>query len=102
MQLVVMALGGCSSIDIVDILRKGRQRIDAFTVEIDAERATDQTPALFTTIHAHYALEGDLDVARVRRAIRLSLDKYCSVARILEQTAQITYSFSVNGQPYEA
>jgi len=100
MQLLVMALGGCSGIDIVDILKKSRQPIEDFSIELDYERAKGQVPALFTDIHVHYHLTGDLDVNKVRRAVALSLDKYCSVAKILEKTAQITSSFSINGTRY--
>ncbi|MFQ5571466.1 MAG: OsmC family protein [Rhodothermales bacterium] len=101
MQSVVMALGGCSSIDIISILKKGRQDLRNFDVVIDYERAEGEVPSLFTTIHVHYALTGDLDVAKVRRAVDLSMNKYCSVAKILEETATITSSFSINGIRYE-
>ncbi len=97
MQAVIMALGGCSAIDIVLILKKGRQTIDRFDIEIEYERATGRPPALFTGIHVHYVLAGDLCVEKVRRAVDMSINKYCSVARILEKTASITASFSVNG-----
>ena len=100
MQILIMALGGCSGIDIVSILKKGRQDLQGFDVEIDYERAQDQTPALFTHIHAHYILTGKLDPDKVRRAVDLSMNKYCSVAKIIEKTAQITASFSVNGTRY--
>lgn len=101
MQILIMALGGCSGIDIVSILKKGRQDLQGFDVEIDYERAQDQTPALFTRIHAHYILTGNLDPDKVRRAVDLSMNKYCSVAKIIEKTAQITASFSVNGTRYK-
>jgi putative redox protein len=58
-------------------------------------------PAVFTHLHVHYQLEGDLDPDKVRRAIDLSLEKYCSVSRMLEKTADISYSFSVNGTEYD-
>jgi putative redox protein len=101
MQLVAMGLGGCSSIDIVSILSKQRQQIDSMSIEIDAKRATDQVPAVFTDLHLHYTMGGDLDAGKVRRAIELSLEKYCSVSRMLEKTAKITFSFSVNGERHE-
>ena len=101
MQSVIMALGGCSSIDIILILKKQRQDLRDFDIDITYERAKDQVPALFTRIHAHYVLTGDLDPAKVRRAIDLSLNTYCSVAKILEKTAPITASFSINGTRYE-
>lgn len=101
MQLVAMGLGGCSAMDIVTILSKQRQEIESMSIQVDAERATDEVPAVFKEIHLHYALGGNLDADKVRRAIELSLDKYCSVSRMIEKTATITYSYSVNGQRYE-
>ena len=99
MQAVAMAIGGCSGIDIVDILRKGRQQLEGFDTTIEYER--EGTPALFTRIHVHYALTGDLHPGKVRRAVDLSINKYCSVAKIVEKTAAITVSYSVNGTRYE-
>jgi len=101
MQVVAMALGGCSSIDVVEILRKQRQQLDVLRVEIDYERAQDQTPAVFTRLHCHFDLTGELDPDKVQRAIELSVDKYCSVAKMLESTAVIDFSYSINGQRYE-
>jgi putative redox protein len=94
MQVVAMALGGCSAIDVVDILRKSRQQLDTLEVQIDAERA-DDTPAVFTRIHCHFELSGDLDAKKVERAIGLSLEKYCSVAKMLEKTVEITSSYNI-------
>src|SRR5690625_6969677 len=65
MQLVATAVGGCSAIDIVDILTKGRQQIDSFEIEVDAERA-ESVPRVFTSIHIHFKLTGNLDVEKVR------------------------------------
>lgn len=101
MQTVAMALGACSGIDVVSILRKGRQEIEAFHVDIDYERARDQTPAVFTSFHVHYSLDGELDPDKVRRAVELSIEKYCSVTEMLRSTATIEYSFSVNGTRYD-
>ncbi len=100
MQMMIMSLGGCSAIDVISILKKQRQRIETFDVEIDYARAEGEVPSLFTTIHAHYVLTGDLDPAKVRRAVALSLGKYCSVTKIIEKTATITASCSVNGTRY--
>lgn len=100
MQAVAMALGGCSGIDIVLVLKKQRQDLQKFDTVITYDRAENETPSLFTQIHMHYEFEGDLDPERVRKAVGLSVDKYCSVARILEKTAPITVSWSINGQQY--
>ncbi len=100
MQLLIMAVGGCSGIDILSILKKGRQQVDTFSVDLTAERAEGEVPSLFTKVHAHYTLEGELDSEKVRRAIALSIEKYCSVSKTLEATAEITYSFTVNNVDY--
>ena len=95
MELVLMSLGGCSSIDIISILKKARQPLDDLEVSIEAERQQGVEPALFTKIHAHYIITGDVAPERVKQAVDLSLSKYCSVARILEQTATLTWSWEI-------
>ena len=100
MEMTAMSVVGCSSIDILMILEKQKQEIDDFSAEIDGERA-DESPRVFTDLHMHYAFAGDVEPAKVRRAIDLSLDTYCSVSNMIKHTADITYSFSVNGERYE-
>lgn len=100
MQMVALSFGGCSSIDILTILQKQRQAVTHFDVAVDGERA-DAVPAVFTRLHAHYRLEGDVDPDKVRRAIELSLDKYCSVSKMLEPTVALAYTFTINGETYE-
>ena len=100
MEMLIMALGGCSGIDILSILRKGRQQVDSFSVDLTAERAEGKIPSPFTKIHAHYALTGELESEKVRRAIELSIEKYCSVAKTLASTAEITFSYTVNTVDY--
>ena len=101
MQLLLMALGGCSGIDVVSILRKGRQEVAKFAMEVEGQREPRADPSLYREIHVHYRLEGEIDAERVRRAIQLSMGKYCSVAKTLEATAAITWSFELNGERYE-
>ena len=101
MQLMLMGLGGCSGIDVISILEKARQDVQDFSIELEAERAKGEVPSLFTHILVHYRLTGDLREEAVRRAIELSLEKYCSVAKLLEKTATITYAFTMNGTRYE-
>jgi putative redox protein len=95
MQLLLAAAGSCSSIDIISILKKQKQELKDFSVEITAEREKDKVPSLFTEIHIHYKLTGDLSEEKVKRAVDLSIDKYCSVVRILEKTAVVTSSFEI-------
>ena len=97
MEGLLMSLASCSGIDILMILEKGRQQVDAFKADVEADREPGKVPALFTAIRVHYQFEGDLDPRRVERAVKLSLEKYCSVARILENTAPITSTYSING-----
>jgi putative redox protein len=95
MQLLMAAAGSCSSIDIISILKKQKQELKDLNVEITAEREKDKVPSLFTEIHLHYKLSGNLDENKVKRAVDLSVDKYCSVVKTLEKTAKVTWSFEI-------
>jgi putative redox protein len=95
MEVVLMSLAGCSSIDVISILKKMKQEVTDYTVEVTAERR-DEIPSIFTKIHLKYLVKGnDLQEDKVKRAIQLSAEKYCSVSKILEPTAEITWSFAV-------
>ena len=96
MELVIMGLGGCSSMDILNILKKQKVVVDKYEVEIDAQRDEENTPSLFTNIHVVFKLWGDIDPKKAERAASLSMDKYCSVTKILEKTANITYEIKLN------
>lgn len=100
MEMTALSVVSCSSIDILTILEKQKQEVDAFSAEIDAERA-DEPPRVFTDLHMHYELDGDIPPDKVRRAIELSLATYCSVSNMVDQTATLTYAFTVNGERYE-
>ena len=100
MEMAALSVVGCSSIDILLILEKQKQEVDDFHAEVDTERAEDP-PRVFTDLHLHYEFEGDVEPEKVRRAINLSLDTYCSVSNMVDQTATITYAFTVNGTRYE-
>ena len=95
MQLMLAATGSCSSIDIISILKKQKQNLNEFDVEVTAEREQGKVPSLFTDIHIHYILTGDLDDAKVKRAIDLSVTKYCSVVKIMEKTARVSSSYEI-------
>ena len=95
MELLLMGLGGCSSIDVVMILQKSRQDIHDCVVELSAQRA-DQEPKVFTQIHLHFVVSGKaLDPKRVAHAINLSAEKYCSASIMLGKTAVITHDYEV-------
>ena len=95
MQMLLAAAGGCSTIDIIDILRKQRQDLNDIKVEVTGERVSKGNYTEFSTIHLHYTLSGDLNEKKVARAIELSLSKYCSVTKTLEKTAKISCSFDI-------
>lgn len=95
MELLLMGLGGCTSIDVVMILEKARQEIYTCKVEISAERAKTD-PKVFTNIHVHFIVSGKaLSSDRVTRAIKLSAEKYCSASIMLGKTATITHDFEI-------
>jgi putative redox protein len=95
MQLLLAAMGGCSSIDIINILKKQRQDLKDIKITVTGEREKDAIPSLFTEVHAHFRLFGDLDHDKVQKAVSLGVEKYCSVAKTLEAKARITYSFEI-------
>ena len=94
MQMILMALGGCTSMDMLSILKKMREDVKGYKVNVEAERATEH-PMVFTKIHIHYILEGNLKKENVEKAIALSMDKYCSVTHMLNKTADITHSYKI-------
>jgi putative redox protein len=95
MQLLLAAAGGCSTIDIINILEKQRQNLKNIHVDVDGDRQKVSTYSEFKTIHMQYILEGDLDPDKVEKAIELSIGKYCSVSKALEKSSRITYSFEI-------
>ncbi len=95
MQLLLAAMGGCSTIDIISILKKQKQPLRDIKITVTGEREKDAVPSLFVEVHVHFRLYGELDQDKVQRAVSLSVDKYCSVAKTLSHKAKITYSFEI-------
>jgi putative redox protein len=96
MQLLLAAVGACSSIDVILILKKQKQEIISFEVEVNAEREAVEAYSLFKRIELKYSVKGEIEKEKLDKAIKLSLDKYCSVAKTLEPTAKITYTLTLN------
>lgn len=95
MEGVLISLGGCSSVDVVSILKKARQKVSACCVKLDGTRA-DSVPALFEKIHLHFVITGtDVTAKHVERAVALSAEKYCSVALMLNAKVNITHDFEI-------
>lgn len=95
MEMILMGLGGCTTFDVVLILKKARQNISDCVVEIEAQRAATD-PKVFTHIHLHFILTGnELSTKQVKRAIELSAEKYCSASIMLKPTVNITHDFEI-------
>lgn len=86
MQLLLMGLGGCSAIDIISILKKQRQEVTGFKIDIEADREKGIDPSLWTDITVVFKLEGNIDQDKAEKACALSMDKYCSVAATLTKS----------------
>jgi len=95
MESLLAAAAGCSTIDILMILEKQKLQIDDIKVKVEGERR-EEIPRVYTSINMHYIVSGpDLSEAKVKRAIDLSLEKYCSVSIMLGASAEITSSFEL-------
>ncbi len=95
MELLLMAFGGCSGMDVISILRKKKQNVSKFETNVDGEMAEDY-PHMYTALHIEYVVTGkNISEEAVKRAIELSLDKYCSVGATLGKAAKITHSYKI-------
>ena len=95
MELLLVALGSCSGVDVVSILKKKRQDVSAYRVEVRGERR-DEHPRSFKRMAVHHIVTGrNISEQSVAQAIQLSEEKYCSVAATLRPTAEIVSSFEI-------
>jgi len=95
LQLLLAALGGCTGIDIVDIMRKQRQKVEDLEIVVSGERAKEP-PRVYSKIHVEYRVKGrGIKEKAVQRAIRLSEDKYCSVGAMLKAKAKVTSNYTI-------
>ncbi len=96
MEMLLLGLGGCSSFDVMSVLKKSRQKVVDCHAELEAERA-DAIPAVFTRIHLHFIVSGaGLKESHVARAVSLSAEKYCSASIMLEAAGvEITHSHEI-------
>ena len=95
MELVLIALCGCTGYDVISILQKKRQPFTAVEVSAEAEKASNP-PRVFTRIKLQYRVVGKVARKAVEDAVRLSEEKYCSVAAMLNKTARITYEIRLD------
>lgn len=95
MEMLILGLGGCSSFDVILILKKARQQVEHCEVELDYDRA-EENPKVYTRIHMHFIVSGkNLDAKRVEKAISLSAEKYCSASIMLGKTADISHDYEI-------
>lgn len=95
MELLLMAFGGCSGMDVISILRKKKQAVSRFEINVKGEMA-ETHPHYCTALHIEYIVAGkDISEEAVKRALELSLEKYCSVGATLCKAAKITYSYKI-------
>ncbi|MBT6161770.1 MAG: OsmC family protein [Flavobacteriaceae bacterium] len=98
MELLLMGVAGCSSIDIVSILKKQKINPTVLKMEVEGLRKADAVPSMFYQIDITIFLEGDIPAEKAKRAAQLSFEKYCSVSKTLEPTAKINHHIVLNGQ----
>ena len=94
METVLMAMAACSSIDVETFLSKMRAPAEGVEVTAEAERA-DGVPAVFTKVHLHYRIRGDVPEKKAAKAVAMSMDQYCSVSMMLSSSVAITHSLEV-------
>lgn len=95
METLLMALAGCTGMDVIPILQKMRAPVERFTIEVSADRA-ESHPRVLTAIHLRYSAAGPgLRREQVEKAVALSQEKYCSVSAMLRNAAPVTYDTTV-------
>ena len=95
MEMLLVGMGACSSVDVISILKKSRLEIHDCNVEVTAQRAEDH-PKVFTDIHLHFVITGkEFKDKTVERAIELSAEKYCSASIMLGATAKVTHDYEI-------
>lgn len=96
MEMLLLGMGGCSTFDVMSMLRKARQKVVDCRVELTAERA-DAVPAVFTRIHLNFIVVGEgLKETQVARAVQLSAEKYCSASIMMESAGvEVSHSYSI-------
>lgn len=100
MELMLLGLGGCSSVDVIHILKKSRLSVDGCECDVSAERA-ETPPKVFTRIHLHFRVSGEnLQEKQVARAVKLSAEKYCSASIMLARGGvEVTHSHAIVPTP---
>ncbi|WP_316806444.1 OsmC family protein [Pedobacter agri] len=96
MEMLLVGLGGCSGIDMINVLTKQKEPLDDIKIAINATRKDEEMPPIFDVIDIHFELSGDLNPTKVERALAMTFDKYCSVSNILGRSAKINFTYNIN------
>ena len=98
MELLLIAVGGCTGMDVISILNKMRVRFSDFRVELEAEKA-DEHPKVYTVIRIIYHLSGgDIPLEKVEKAVRLSQERYCAVTIMMRQSVRVEYEILIHDE----
>jgi putative redox protein len=100
-EFALLALGGCTAFDVIGILRKMRQHVTGYEIEVHADQAPEP-PKVFTRVEIRHRLQGDIDPEAVRKAIHLSETKYCSVGAMIAKSAKIDTTFEITPEHVRA
>jgi putative redox protein len=96
MEMLLVGLGGCSAIDMINVLNKQKEQLNDLKIKITASRRDEEVPAIFENINIHFDLFGQLNVQKVERALDLTFNKYCSVSNILSRSAKINFTYTIH------
>ncbi|WP_337860707.1 OsmC family protein [Ferroplasma sp.] len=99
-ELLLLAMGGCTSDDVLNILKKMREKVKSYRCEVTGEKR-DTDPKMLKYAEIHYIFDGDVDSESVKKAIDLSLEKYCSVSLTVKGAGiPVSYYYTINGKDY--
>ncbi len=98
-EYLLMSHAGCTAIDVSDLLKKMRQPLRHLEVESQGHLEVNKIPRVFTSIHLHFKLFGDIQIRKAEKAIAMSLNQYCTVSKMIDRIAHITYSFEIITNP---
>lgn len=97
MEALLASLASCSGVDVAMILNQQKQPFESLEIHLDGTRA-DAVPAVFTTIQVLFRISGDVAENKAKRAVSLSMDKYCSVTKMLSTSVDVSYVVELNGK----
>lgn len=95
MEMLLIGLGGCSGIDVVNVLTKQKEPLIDVKINIKATRKDEEMPPIFDVIDINFELYGDLSIPKVERALQMTFEKYCSVSNILSRSATINFTYAI-------